>query len=833
MDYYYKNRKISEGTKALYKGSVVPYEVKLCNITKDKTGLYCNALDSSTGNFIKKHNTVLKWNLEYAIQSNQLELIEETIEDVEYPNFVMEKIRKLEQFYTDNVLYCDEPFRLDNEQLLSVLSNNNTLVTARAGSGKTRVLIAKLIYLFEKEKLNDNNVLAFCFNRDASLEIASRLKTNCKINNVLKYKAYDVAYTFHAFSVKNIKKKGDILEDRKRLLKLIINDLKNTDVLFAKSVYNFFRNETLRIDKKNFRDAESYYKYIRNCEYTTLNNEKVKSRAEKYIADFLFEHGIDYIYEKGFYPNKISFKNSAMSSVQLTKWIHFIGKTKEILPDFYLPKLNAVWEHWAVTGKESNAQKIHFEKTVGSYDEYLKNKRWKQKFWEQEWRENLADENKYNTAVKSIKMFIETDSKMFDVESINETNRREYIESKLYQMFSEIGLQLQKLPEDILIEKVWEKSIDDFTILIERFINKYQQNYFDSPSAFMDEAEKIEDDKTKTYYRLGYKVYQRYIEILKSKNNEGEFALFNNFNYDFNQVIYECAKRIRAGYLDDRISQLKWILIDEYQDFSRLFDFLIESILQRNNSIKLFCVGDDWQAINRFAGSDLKYFNNFVARYKNAKTFNIRTNYRCDNNIVLFANKFMEKCGLAGKAQRSFLNASGIVKEIDISKIFIEDISDESLYFKHLNKREYNLYEKVRYLMACTNIIKNKKNKKIFILNRGNQILGKELEEFGRVLKRICLTFMTEEEYINNIFVKTVHKSKGEEADIVILLNVNQGVFPVYNPNNDLFQIFGYSTIDTVEDEERLYYVALTRAKHELYVLYEESIKSSFIIANE
>ena len=376
-------------------------------------------------------------------------------------------------------------------------------------------------------------------------------------------------------------------------------------------------------------------------------------------------------------------------------------------------------------------------------------------------------------------------------------------------------------------------SIDDFTILIERFINKYQQNYFDSPSAFMDEAEKIEDDKTKTYYRLGYKVYQRYIEILKSKNNEGEFALFNNFNYDFNQVIYECAKRIRAGYLDDRISQLKWILIDEYQDFSRLFDFLIESILQRNNSIKLFCVGDDWQAINRFAGSDLKYFNNFVARYKNAKTFNIRTNYRCDNNIVLFANKFMEKCGLAGKAQRSFLNASGIVKEIDISKIFIEDISDESLYFKHLNKREYNLYEKVRYLIACTNIIKNNKNKKIFILNRGNQILGKELEEFGRVLKRICLTFMTEEEYINNIFVKTVHKSKGEEADIVILLNVNQGVFPVYNPNNDLFQIFGYSTIDTVEDEERLYYVALTRAKHELYVLYEESIKSSFIIANE
>ena len=90
---------------------------------------------------------------------------------------------------------------------------------------------------------------------------------------------------------------------------------------------------------------------------------------------------------------------------------------------------------------------------------------------------------------------------------------------------------------------------------------------------------------------------------------------------------------------------------------------------------------------------------------------------------------------------------------------------------------------------------------------------------------------MSLENYNNNIIVKTVHKSKGEEVDTVILLNINQGVFPVFNANNDLFEIFGHSTIEAVEDEERLYYVAITRAKRNLYILYENKIKSPFIMS--
>ena len=320
------------------------------------------------------------------------------------------------------------------------------------------------------------------------------------------------------------------------------------------------------------------------------------------------------------------------------------------------------------------------------------------------------------------------------------------------------------------------------------------------------------------YYRLGYQIYKKYVEILNSNNNSNAFSIYNDYSYDFNQLIYECSKRIQNGDLDNKLVELKWILIDEYQDFSRLFDYLINSILGRNKNIKLFCVGDDWQAINRFAGSDLKYFQTFLTRYNNSQLLNIRTNYRSENHIVQFANRFMDKCGMFGERPRSHIMNKGLSNEVDITDLYIGKFDDDNIYLKFLQENEHNKIEKAKYLKFCADIIKENQNKKVMVLSRGNFILGKELDEFNIVLKKICSEFMNVEDYNHNVMVKTVHKSKGEEADVVIVLNVNAGVFPVFNSNNDLFEIFGHSTIDSIEDEERLYYVALTRAKQSLYV---------------
>ena len=308
------------------------------------------------------------------------------------------------------------------------------------------------------------------------------------------------------------------------------------------------------------------------------------------------------------------------------------------------------------------------------------------------------------------------------------------------------------------------------------------------------------------------------------------FNKYNHFSIDFNQLIYKCAQYIEQGNYDSYIKQLKWILIDEYQDFSRLFSYLIDSILSRNESIKLFCVGDDWQAINRFAGSDIKYFKTFTTRYENSKSLNIRTNYRSESQIVNFANMFMDKCGIDGKRPIAKNMGTGQCKEIDVSETFIGRYDDNNIYLKYLDNYENNKYEKARYLKTCSDIIRKNPGKKIMILNRSNQILCKDLDRFEFVLKNICSEFMDVESFKKDIQVKTVHKSKGEESEIVILLNIDENVFPVSNSNNALFEVFGENFEDSYEDEQRLYYVALTRAKRDLYILYDNGNKSEFIM---
>lgn len=93
------------------------------------------------------------------------------------------------------------------------------------------------------------------------------------------------------------------------------------------------------------------------------------------------------------------------------------------------------------------------------------------------------------------------------------------------------------------------------------------------------------------------------------------------------------------------LNRLKYILIDEYQDFSPLFYKILEAIREYNPDYRLFVVGDDWQAINSFAGSDIRYFLEFkdmFFRKESVDTKHVSTNYRSTHSLVASANHLME-----------------------------------------------------------------------------------------------------------------------------------------------------------------------------------------------
>ena len=150
-----------------------------------------------------------------------------------------------------------------------------------------------------------------------------------------------------------------------------------------------------------------------------------------------------------------------------------------------------------------------------------------------------------------------------------------------------------------------------------------------------------------------------------------------------------------------------------------------------------------------------------------------------------FANNFMDRCGIYGSRQNSLIYSRGVTKEEDINHVSVWDYGQESIFLKAFEDSERNRVELAQYLKVCQKIIKENLNSKIMILSRSNQILFKDLDEFNLALKNVCSSFITAEDYQNNITIKTVHRAKGEEADTVIILNVNESTLNTFLPSED------------------------------------------------
>lgn len=821
-------------------GVVTPAKIKnLVEVYENEVLDYkFNLMDLATGAYFEKDGVRRVWMLNAALQHGTIKIplyndslkvcprcerkTREETQEICHECAIDEK----KQFFSTKVKMEGKPFLLDDEQADCLLSKQHTIVTARAGSGKTRVLTAKLIDLFFNQGVKEDQVLAFCFNRDAAEEIRKRLNSECAVDGKQEKNDFNIVNTFHAYAKSVLGDKcGQILVDdgtpvRTRLIKQIISELRVNKPAFEEQLRKYFLANTLKIDRKRFLSMEDYYKFVRNSRYRTLKGEHVKSLPEKIIADFLFEHNIKYKYERHFFLNKVDLTKHNLTSDEFEKYTSISGGKGETVPDFYLENYKLVWEHWGITGRESQEERAEFARAVCNYETYSTTMRWKRSFWKY-WRYKLTTSARYKNDFKSVKGFIETNPDDFHGE-------RAEIETRLKKLLESFGVKCVKLPEDVIMAEVWKNAEDYFTRQIRQFVDKFQQTYLDGESTFIEEAKKIEDEREKTFLRLGYMVYQRYMQVLLGETDT--YSEYKNYHLDFNQCLHKAARKIQAGDFDQSIKQLKWILIDEYQDFSTLFYNLINSILERNPSIKLFCVGDDWQAINRFAGSDLKFFLDFKTYFPDSTSYNIGTNYRCENHIVANAGRFMQRSRISGKPQKGFLADTGIFTENPIETIYFEEgiedyewLVEEGGPWEHCDGTDKRNIQ--AYIKTCSRIINQNPNKKIMILNRKGSFLGKDLDEVERILKNPKLCKIAEP----NIAVKTVHRSKGEEADIVILTEVDENCFPIYHSDSNLYSIFGENELTIMEDEARLYYVALTRAKHSIYIFYSQDAPSVFI----
>ena len=249
-----------------------------------------------------------------------------------------------------------------------------------------------------------------------------------------------------------------------------------------------------------------------------------------------------------------------------------------------------------------------------------------------------------------------------------------------------------------------------------------------------------------------------------------------------------------------------YIIVDEFQDISiDRYNFL--KVLRNGNPpAKLYCVGDDWQSIYRFSGSDMALFNQFPKHFGATEINKIETTYRFGEPLISLSSKFIQR------------NSIQIQKDI---RPFNTEAKTELMFYAY-NKNNYcSIIEQLLSSIPS--------DKSIFLLGRYsfddyylsfNYKSLKEGNKFYYIINDRKLEFLT------------VHKSKGLEADYVILLQCNKDTYGFPSLINDdpvLRHVLTENDKFPYGEERRLFYVAITRAKAKTVVLYDNNFPSTFV----
>ena len=249
------------------------------------------------------------------------------------------------------------------------------------------------------------------------------------------------------------------------------------------------------------------------------------------------------------------------------------------------------------------------------------------------------------------------------------------------------------------------------------------------------------------------------------------------------------------------------IIVDEFQDISMdRYNFLL-ALRRGNPQAQLYCVGDDWQSIYRFSGSDMNLFCHFDQYFGKTDLNKIETTYRFGNPLVENSAAFIQR------------NPAQIRKNIHP---FSSDAKTEIVF------REYSRGDAVGALERI--VAEIPLGKSVFLLGRytyDDYLLAKNFRQ-RRSGNSLFYTICGRE-----VELLTMHRSKGLEADYVVLLNCNNGSFGFPSTIAD-DPVLGFVMSDSdgylFGEERRLFFVAMTRAKVRTIVMYDKSKPSVFVL---
>ena len=654
----------------------------------------------------------------------------------------------------------------DPEQAVAIGAvEGHVQVVARAGSGKTATLVSRALFLQRHCGVAPDEMLLLAFNRKAAEEIRDRLASYLQgsIPHVMTFHALAYALT-HPEAMVVDEPDGEQSQERalQDEIDQYLRDSKNYDEIRPLMMAHF-RSDWGRIISGGYnRSPEEMLRFRRSLPHKTLDGKYVKSSGERVIANFLFEHDIKYRYERNFWWNGINYRPD---------FTIFTGNNRGV-----------VIEYFGLDGDPD-------------YNVMSEEKR---NYWRDKPDWKLLE-------------FFPHDLK---------NNGEERLCAILKRELEGCGISCTRFSEEELWNLIKDRAIDRFTRVVKRFIQRARKLSLtpEELSEMINNHECVSEIE-QHFLHVTQGLYASYLQRIEATGKQ-----------DFDGLLQEAAKQVansatvfrrKTGAGD--LKQIRHVLIDEYQDFSELFYRLMEAVREQNPQARFFCVGDNWQAINGFAGSDLRFFQDFAQYFPDSCKLHVATNYRSGKSIVDIGNALMKGLGKPARAHKTTKGSVLIADLADFEPTPREDQEHPGDNFTPAVLRLVNT--------AVTNdknvVLLARKNSLPWYVNYKDQSNPSIESGLNRFLAMVRAHLS--EEHKEKVTASTVHGYKGLQQDVVVVLDAVPRCFPLLHSDLVFTRIFGDSVEGMTAEERRLFYVAVTRAVEDLFILTETDNVSPFL----
>jgi len=648
--------------------------------------------------------------------------------------------RKARKQFFDNV----EKNPLTDEQIHAcVCMDDAVMVVAAAGSGKTSTMVAKTGYALHEGLATPDQILLLAFNRATADEVGERIAEQLKdVSGIEKVRSN----TFHAFGIEVI---GKATGKKPSLAPWVAPDNPGADIREVMSIVHALSDQ----DPKFKRDWDLFRTiYGRDVGkwgepqdpdaydngkrgFQTANGDVVKSMEERTIADWLFYHRVAYDYERPYEHETAD------------------AEHRQYFPDFFFPDATLYHEHFALNEQGQPPKR---------FKGYLSGVEWK--------RQLHAEKG---TAL------VETTSHSLKTDEAFVVLTKALVERGVRPTFdpSRESTKLQPVPEQDVARsfRVFQQHVKNNGL-------SHQQLH----EALAVQSQDGYAERLKRYLAL----YERIAAEWENRLRAGHFI-------DFEDMLIQAAVHVESGRFT---SPYTIILADEFQDSSRSRIRLLKALAKNPSAHTHLCVvGDDWQGINRFAGSDISVMTEFEQTFEHATRLTLNTTFRCPQDLCDVSSEFIQA------------NPAQIAKEVRTTNPLTKTpmlafgLAEKSSIPAHVEKQLEDMH---RY--ACEGKLVPAKGRyvTVMLLGRYNDDRPAALDVWkSRFGDRLKIEF------------RTAHGSKGLEAEYVFVLNVTQGTrgFPSQMQDDPALQL----TMPTPDpypfaEERRLFYVAMTRARKQV-----------------